>query len=67
MGTCVTMTSRLGLKEKQLKGETVDIAEVHDREAREIITGLPRKGGARVWRNWWSVSGCLGTSVGSLH
>ncbi|KAH6848163.1 kinase-like domain-containing protein [Chaetomium sp. MPI-CAGE-AT-0009] len=38
----------VGLKEKQRKGETVDIAEVDDPEAREIIRGLLRQGGARI-------------------
>lgn len=38
----------LGMREMQLKGETVDVAEVEDLEAREILTELLRKGGARI-------------------
>jgi hypothetical protein len=38
----------MGLKEKQREGETVDVDEVHDPEAREIIIGLLRTGGARI-------------------
>lgn len=37
-----------GLKERQRKGETVDVAKIDDPEAREIITGLLRQGGARL-------------------
>ncbi|KAH6847122.1 kinase-like domain-containing protein [Chaetomium sp. MPI-CAGE-AT-0009] len=36
------------LKERQRKGETVDVAAVQDPEAREIITNLLRMGGARI-------------------
>lgn len=42
------MGDDLGMRELQLKGETIDIAEVEDLEAREIITRLLRKGGARI-------------------
>jgi serine/threonine protein kinase len=38
----------MGLREKQLRGETVDVTEVDDREARDIITGLLRQGGAHI-------------------
>lgn len=38
----------LGLKERQRNGETVNVAEVDDLEAREIIRGFLRQGGARV-------------------
>jgi len=38
----------LDLKEKQQNGETVNVAEVHDEEARGIITTLLRKGGACI-------------------
>lgn len=38
----------VGLKERQQKGETVDIAKVDDPEAREIIRGFLRQGGARL-------------------
>jgi len=37
-----------GLKERQRRGETVDVASVDDPEAREIIRGLLRRGGARI-------------------
>ena len=36
----------VGLKGRQRKGETVDVAKVDDPEAREIIRGLLRRGGA---------------------
>jgi hypothetical protein len=36
------------IKERQQKGETVDVAAVQDPEAREIITDLLRRGGARI-------------------
>ncbi|KAK3295428.1 kinase-like domain-containing protein [Chaetomium fimeti] len=38
----------LGLKERQRNRETVNVAEVDDPEAREIIAGLLRQGGARI-------------------
>ncbi|KAK4135260.1 hypothetical protein BT67DRAFT_461622 [Trichocladium antarcticum] len=38
----------VGLKERQRKGETIDVAKVDDPEAREIIRGLLRQGGARI-------------------
>ncbi|KAK3293174.1 kinase-like domain-containing protein [Chaetomium fimeti] len=38
----------LGLKERQRNGETVDVAKVDDPEAREIIRGFLRLGGARI-------------------
>ena len=38
----------MGPKERQRKGETVDVAKVDDLEAREIIRGLLRQGGARI-------------------
>jgi len=38
----------LELKKLQRRGETVDVGLVEDEEAREIIRGLLRKGGARV-------------------
>jgi hypothetical protein len=37
-----------GLKERQQRGETVDVASVDDPEAREIVRGLLRRGGARI-------------------
>ncbi|AEO71252.1 uncharacterized protein THITE_2123440 [Thermothielavioides terrestris NRRL 8126] len=36
------------LKERQRKGQTVDVAAVQDPETREIITSLLRMGGARI-------------------
>ncbi|KAK3307582.1 kinase-like domain-containing protein [Chaetomium strumarium] len=38
----------LGLKERQRNGETVNVAEVGDPEARDIIVELLRRGGARI-------------------
>jgi len=38
----------LDFKERQRNGETVDVAVVHDQEARDIITKLLRRGGARI-------------------
>jgi serine/threonine protein kinase len=38
----------LGLKERQRKGETVDVVEVDDPDTREVIKGLLRRGGALV-------------------
>jgi len=38
----------LGLKARQRNGETVNVAEIDDLEACEIITGLLRRGGARI-------------------
>ncbi len=38
----------LGLKERQRRGETVDVSVVEDLEAREIIRGLLRGGGAWI-------------------
>jgi hypothetical protein len=46
----------IGLREKQLRGETVDVTEVDDREARDVITGLLRQGGARIQHGWWTTS-----------
>lgn len=36
------------LKERQRNGETVNVAAIHDQEARGIITSLLRRGGARI-------------------
>ena len=36
------------LRERQRKGQTVDVAAVQDSEAREIITNLLRQGGAHI-------------------
>jgi serine/threonine protein kinase len=36
------------LKERQRKGQTVDVAAVQDPEAREIVTNLLRRGEARI-------------------
>ena len=38
----------LELKERQRKGQTVDVTAVQDLEAREMITNLLRRGGARI-------------------
>ncbi|KAL2139352.1 hypothetical protein VTI28DRAFT_5314 [Corynascus sepedonium] len=38
----------VGLKERQRKGGQVNVAQVDDPEAREIIRGLLRQGGARI-------------------
>lgn len=38
----------LDLKERQQNGETVDLTEVHDEEARSIINTLLRKRGVRI-------------------
>ncbi len=38
----------LDLRERQRRGETVDVAVVRDQEARDIIIRLLRKGGARI-------------------
>jgi hypothetical protein len=38
----------LELKERQRERRTVDVAVVQDPEAREIITNLLRRGGARI-------------------
>ncbi len=55
----------VGLKEKQCKGETVDVVVVQDPEAREIITGLLRRGGAWTQHEMWLSDECdasIGTS-----
>jgi len=38
----------LGLKERQRNGQTVNVAEVGNPEARDIIAKLLRQGGARI-------------------
>ncbi len=38
----------VGLKERQRKGETVDVTKVDDPEAHDLIKGLRRRGGARI-------------------
>ena len=43
----------LELKERQRKGETVDVAAVQDPEARGVITGLLRRGGAWTQHEMW--------------